>query len=332
MKHIKKWHIIAAITLVILGGVGILLVKRSRSSSKEMSYQEFIVSNGSIEASISATGTVEPQNRLELKPSIAGRVDEILVKEGDKVKKGSVLAWLSSTERAALLDAAATRSDEEKAYWSDAYKPTPLISPIDGDVIVRAIEPGQTVSPNEFILVLSDRLILKAWVDETDIGKVKAGQRTVVTLDAYPEVSVTGLVNHISYESKVNNNVTVYEVDIVPDSVPDIFRSGMSAETKIIWQDKDNIPVVPIDATFNKADGTFVNVPAEGKKGGRPQEIGPGISDDTNVEVLSGLTAGDVIIIKHEKYSLTKAEEKSNPFMPFGKRSGTPRGKGGPPH
>ena len=161
------------------------------------------------------TGVVEPQNRLEIKPSISGRIEEILVHEGDHVRSGDVLAWMSSTERAALIDAARSQGNKELKYWEEVYKKTPLISPIDGEIIDRPVEPGQTVTTSDAVLVLSDRLVVNAQFDETDVGKVKIGQKAFITLDAYPDIQLDGVVDHIAYESQVINNVTIYDVDIL---------------------------------------------------------------------------------------------------------------------
>ena len=100
-------------------------------------------------------------------------MERVLVTEGDVVKQGQVLAWMSSTDRAALLDAARMQSKETSSYWETVYKPTPLIAPISGQVIVQQIQPGQTLGLDSAVVVLSDRLIVKAQVDETDIGRVK---------------------------------------------------------------------------------------------------------------------------------------------------------------
>lgn len=274
---------------------------------------------GSIQNSISTTGVVEPQNRLEIKPPINGRIEEILVEEGQSVKTGDVLAFMSSTERAALLDAARIKDKSELEYWQKAYNATPLIAPIDGEVIVRAVEPGQTVSTSDAILVLSDRLIVKAQVDETDIGKVKAGQDAIISLDAYPEIEVNSKVNHISYESKIVNNVTIYEVDILPDSVPEVFRSGMSASVDIINKSKDSILIIPLEAVDQTKDGAFVLLgnPAKPTR----QKIELGISDEENVEVVSGLNQDDKIIVKTQKYQPSKGNNSGgSPLLPFGRR------------
>jgi ABC-type multidrug transport system fused ATPase/permease subunit len=89
---------------------------------------------------------VKPQNRLEIKPPINGKIEKIFVKEGDKVKTGELLATISSTERTALLDTALMQDSGTVKYWQGIYNTTPILAPIDGVVIVKAVEPGQTVA------------------------------------------------------------------------------------------------------------------------------------------------------------------------------------------
>jgi len=152
--------------------------------------KEITPTRGKIQTLVSATGTVLPRNRLEVKPPVGGRIESILVKEGERVAAGETLAWMSSTERAALLDAARGKGEEELQYFQDTYKPIPLISPINGEVIVATTQPGQTVTTNDAVVVISDRLIVRAQVDETDIGKIKVGQKAIISLDAYPDTIV----------------------------------------------------------------------------------------------------------------------------------------------
>jgi len=188
--------------------------------------REVSVRVGPIKTIISATGKVLPKNRLEIKPPVSGRIEGILVKEGDFVKKGDTLGWMSSTERAALLDAAQGQGEEKLKYWQQVYKPIALVAPIDGEVIVATIQPGQAVTTADAALVLSDQLIVRAQVDETDIGKIKKGQEAVITLDAYPDEKIKAEVDHIYYESETVNNVTIYKVDLIPQQTPSFFVQG----------------------------------------------------------------------------------------------------------
>ena len=314
MSNATLKKLIGALAIFII--VGAILIFRHREKADE-TLTEIKPSYCDIRVVISTTGDVEPQNRLELKPPIGGRVEEILVHEGDKVKVGQILAWMSSTERAALLDAARSQGAEAMKYWSDVYKATPLISPIDGDVIVRAVEPGQTVTETTPVLVLSDRLIVNALVDETDVGKVKVGQQAVVSLDAYPEVKVPSRIDHISYESKTVNNVTIYEVDVLPEKVPDMFRSGMSAIVEIVEASKENVLCVPLEAVRKTKKGGIVLVSAAPGKSPAEREVVLGVTDDKNVEIVSGLTDNDTVVIKTGKKKLPKSTTVgTNPFMP----------------
>jgi macrolide-specific efflux system membrane fusion protein len=295
-----------------------LWVSRERDAGEVM--REIRPKYGSIRTTIATIGTVQPQNRLEIRPPISGRVERVLVREGDAVRAGQILAWMSSTERAALLDAARAQGEEALQYWEDAYKPTPLIAPINGKVIVRAVEPGQTVTITNAIVVLSDRLIVKAQVDETDIGKVRIGQEAVIGLDAYPEISVRGTVDHISHESKVVNNVIMYEVDVLPERVPAVFRSGMSANVDIAEKTRTNVLLVPREAVITEAGGSFVLV-REGERGGPVRRrVELGVSDDANVEVLAGLGPDDRVVITSDGYRAPQRTERGSPLLPFGRR------------
>jgi membrane fusion protein, macrolide-specific efflux system len=282
--------------------------------------KEVMVTRGSIQTVISTTGTILPKNRLEIKPPVGGRIESILVKEGEKVKVGQTLAWMSSTERAALLDAARGQGEEKLKYWQETYKPIALLSPIDGEVIVATTQPGQTVTTADAVIVLSDELIARAQVDETDIGKVKLGQKALILLDAYPDTKINAAVEHIYYESKTVNNVTVYEVDLIPDEIPEFFRSGMNTTVNFIEKSKDNILLVPVEAVYKDKTESFVLVKKEGLVEPLVQKVLLGITDDKFVEVLSGVSEKDILILKNKKFVLPKSDVGSSPFTPFGQR------------
>ncbi|OGC09980.1 hypothetical protein A3F86_02470 [candidate division WOR-1 bacterium RIFCSPLOWO2_12_FULL_45_9] len=95
---------------------------------------------------------------------------------------------------------------------------------------------------------MADKLIVKAQVDETDIGKIRVGQQVVIELDAYAGKEISGRVEHIAYESETVNNVTIYEVDIVPVEVPEFFRAGMSATVNFVLEEKKNVILLPLRA------------------------------------------------------------------------------------
>lgn len=315
-----KKIIIFIVIVIILVGAGLAYKFFGSKKSNGEIVREVKPFVGKIETYISTTGTVLPKNRLEIKPPVAGRIDNILVKEGQKVKTGDTLGWMSSTERAALIDAARGKGEEVLKYWEDVYKKIPLVSPIDGEVIVATIQPGQTVTTADAIVVLSDALITRAQVDETDIGKIKLEQEAVIYLDAYPDTKINSKVDHIYYESKTVNNVTIYEVDLLPDQIPDFFRSGMNATVDFRSYINDKALLIPVDAVQKEKNKTYCLV---ARSGAEPEvrEIALGATDDKNYEVESGLTANEIVIIKEKKFAIPKKSTSSNPLSPFGGRS-----------
>jgi macrolide-specific efflux system membrane fusion protein len=311
------------ITFLVLGitifATLVIIKIKGKVSNGEIT-QDINPTMGSIRVFISTTGTVLPKNRLQVKPPVNGRIESILVQEGEKVKQGQMLAWMSSTERAALLDAAQGQGEEKLKYWKDAYKPIALLSPIDGEVIVATTQPGQTVTTSDAVVVLSDHLIVRAQVDETDIGKITSNMKAVITLDAYPDTKIKAAVEHIYYESQTVNNVTIYPVDLIPQEVPQFFRSGMNASVDFIVQDKKDILIIPVDAVYKNGE-SFVYLKQPNGKEPVKARVELGITDDKNVEVISGINENNRIIVKSKKYSLPKASAAgSNPFMPSRRR------------
>ncbi len=315
---IKKWQII---TVVILIGASWAIWKKTKTkSSQEQTVKMISPYRGDIQITVSATATVLPKNRLQVKPPVNGRIEQVLVVEGQKIKAGDTLVWMSSTDRAALLDAARGRGRETLKEWQDVYKPIPLMSPIDGEVIVGTIQPGQTVTTSDDVVVISDRLILRAQVDETDIGKIQNGQVANVSLDAYPDTKIKAIVDHIYYESKTVNNVTIYEVDLISENIPAFFRSGMSANIDFIVESKRDVLLLPLKAVEKKEKGSFVMVQNGNGQKFLERNVVLGLSDEKNVEILEGLTESDEVVLTAAKYSLPKTGGATNPFMPTRRR------------
>lgn len=293
-------------------------------------FREASAKRGRIDVTVLATGTVLPENRLEIKPPIAGRIDNVLAHEGDPVKGGQVLAWMSSTERAALIDAARARGPEEVKKWEGLYRPTPVLAPINGTIILRNVEPGQTFTSNDAIFVMSDRLNVKAQVDETDIARIKLKQKALITLDAYPDQKIFGHVELIAFEAKTVSNVTTYTVSILPDRIPNFMRSGMTASVNFQIDSKDDALLIPSEAVKIEDGVSFVLETSPNPKE-KPirKTIETGLSTPKQTEVTSGLKEGETVLIAQNKPGERKAQP-SSPFSPMGgaNRSGG-SGRGG---
>lgn len=309
------------IIIFVLLVIAAFFFARLRQGGKEEGAKTQIINPviGDISVTVTTTGIVEPQNRLEIKPSIGGRIEKILVNEGDGVETGDMLAWMSSTERAALVDAARSQGEEALKYWQEVYKQTPIISPIDGKVIVRSVEPGQTVTTSDAVLVLSDRLVVSAQFDETDIGRVKTGQNALITLDAYPDINIEGIVVHIAYESEIVNNVTIYDVNVLPKEIPEILRSGMSVTVEVVEKSSDNVMTIPSSAIHYDGKRQFVLV-EEGRGKAVERDVEVGLNNEKTAEIISGLTLEDNIVVPGSAYLPKRKSAGTNPFMPSRRR------------
>jgi len=311
---------------LLIGLVGLMLAAGCAPSG-EKPLETAKVTRGNILAQLPTTGVVIPRNRLGIKPPVAGRVEEVLAVEGQRVSKGQVLAWMSSSERAALLDAARAKGPEEVKYWEDIYQPAPIVAPLSGFIIKRSIEPGQFMSLSDDVLVMADHLIVQAQVDETDIGHIKVGQTSAIVLDAYPDEKIPGRVEQIAYESETINNVTVYKVNVLPEAVPGYFRSGMSATVNFVMDQRDNVLELPLTAVKKKGGRSYVFVRQNGQV--KTLQVQSGLENTTKVEIVSGLNEGDEVVIPSTKMvqEMLASNSPRPPSFNFlgGKRSGSSR-------
>jgi macrolide-specific efflux system membrane fusion protein len=304
--------------LLILAAFGGYYWTHSHKGVKSTSFSKIPVTRGAIDFSITSTGFVSPENRVEVKPPITGRTEDLLVNEGAMVRKGEILAWMSSTERAALLDAARTKGKDELAHWETLYKATPIIAPISGTVINRTVNPGQTVGPTDAVLVLSDRLIVKVQVDETDIAKIKSDEIVFIKLDAYPELQIPASVYRVAYEAQTVNNVTIYEVDVLPKSHVELMRSGMTCNVTFHIASKSDALLLPVTAIVNRDGKSFVRVASP--DGGRSDmvEVTTGISDGKNIEIVDGVSENAQVLAPEIRLPGGAQKRGTNPFAPGG--------------
>ncbi|MFA6434871.1 MAG: efflux RND transporter periplasmic adaptor subunit [Elusimicrobiales bacterium] len=309
----KKIFIIIAAAVLAGGGWYFYKIRTARSEVKYVSVE---VVSKDISEFVETTGAVAPLNRVEIQPAAAGRIEKILVEEGDRIKTGQVLALMSSSDRVAILDAARAMGDEQYKYWQDAYKPIKVVAPLDGTVILKNVVEGQTVGQSTVLFAMSDKLILAANVDESDVGKVKEGQTASIVLDAYPDRPVKGRVFQILDEGTNQSNVITYSVKIRPDSVPSFFKSQMTANIKIEVARKRSALLIPAAAvTIDPAGRTSV---ITGMKDKKPvyTKIETGLDESDMVEVAKGLEEGDTVMFQGKGYKVQQASGGANPLMP----------------
>lgn len=160
----------------------------------------------------------------------------------------------------------ANLSDQERAI---------LRSPIDGVVLTRSLEPGQTVaasfnSPELFVIAENlERMKLKVAVAEADIGRVAAGQRATFSVDAWPDRTYSAKVIRVSFGSAITDNVVTYETELEVAN-PDLsLRPGMTATADIHVAEEKSVLLVPVTALrFDPATASGVS-PGAGAGAGK---------------------------------------------------------------
>lgn len=334
MKKLLIWSAAAAaVALLALAARGAWAYRRDL---RELEKAVAVPARGDISFQFKVSGSVEPRNQLDINSQVAGRIEQILVNEGDRVRKGATIAWVSSTDRATILDAVNNADPQERAYWEAAYKPTPIVAPLAGFIISRNKEPGQSVTASDPILVMADRLIIEANVDETDLRHIRLGQQVDIVLDAYPDDAHRGTIEHIAYQSQVINNVTVYRVKIQPMSVPEVFRAGMTATVNVVIDRREDALLLPAEAVHGPPGRRFVRVksgPPRARLGWkgltplpsfRPRPVETGLEDGKNIEIVSGLSDGDTVVLASNSVKSAAPARRNNTGTPG--LMGPPRG------
>jgi HlyD family secretion protein len=179
-------------------------------------------------------------------------------------------------------------------------------SPISGFVLQSNVEVGDPVVPlstyqeGTVLMTMANMatLIFRGTVDEIDVGKLREGMAVEIRIGALPEAKVTGTVSRISLKARREENATTFPVEIrLMVAEGTTLRAGLSANAEIIIQRRQNVLTVPERVVTFDGDSAWVNVPrADGTA--QRRTIRTGLSDALQVEVLSGLRAGEKVLEK----------------------------------
>ena len=213
-----------------------------------------------------------------------------------------------------------------------------ITSPINGVVLSKAVEEGQTVAasfstPTLFTIAqdLTDMRVI-ADIDEADIGEVKEGHRVTFTVDAFPRDIFQGFVTQVRQQPTTESNVVTYEVVISAPNADLKLKPGLTANVTIYTLEKNDVLTVTSKAlrfSPNEAliapDETIQGTEAKTKlwvregKTFRAIPVETGVTNGTITEIVSGISAGTEVLadmIFGEQPEMDATQQKSNPFMP----------------
>lgn len=216
-----------------------------------------------------------------------------------------------------------------------------ITSPIDGIIISKAVEEGQTVAasystPTLFTIAqdLTDMRVI-ADVDEADIGEVEVGQRVSFTVDAYPGETFEGKVTQVRLEATTESNVVTYEVVISASNKDLKLKPGLTANVTIFTLERNNIVSVPTKALrftptkemlnpgekIEDCQGAHKVWVREGKTL-KAYAVKTGITNGTRTQIVSGIKEGAEVIVEMKAASADAEQEgagdnaESSPFAP----------------
>lgn len=213
-----------------------------------------------------------------------------------------------------------------------------ITSPIDGVVLSKSVEEGQTVAasfntPELFKIAqdLTDMRVI-ADIDEADIGGVKEGQRVTFTVDAFPDDTFEGRVTQVRQEATTSSNVVTYEVVISAPNADMKLKPGLTANVTIMTLEKNNVMAVPSKAlrfqpneallkkgeTIEDCEGDSKVWTREGNTF-KAHKVETGTTNGVLTEIVSGIEPGTEVITDFEiSGGVEEADEQkqTNPFMP----------------
>lgn len=393
-KYFKNSIIVLVAAIVVFFGYKYFTTEKKAS----IAAQTVKLSKQNVTTSVTATGTVEPVDQVDVGTQVSGIINHIYADYNSPVKKGQLLAELDKTNLQESVNNALAQynaSLNELNYYQQNYnrqnnmyksgviskadyeqaayqvknsqetvsqRKTALAqartnlsyaniyAPIDGIILSREVEEGQTVAatmttPTLFTIAKDiTKMQVEANVDEADIGGVEVGQRVSFTVDAYPQEEFSGRVRQVRLSATTESNVVTYTVIIDADNPEQKLKPGLTATITIFTQELKDIDTVPASAIafspdtetlqkYYQQNQITAKIPeiktGKGKEkyiwiknndGSLSQkQITIGINDGINIQVVSGLSGNEQIVTSLEEQTeavASSSEDGSSPFMP----------------
>ncbi|MBR7035933.1 MAG: efflux RND transporter periplasmic adaptor subunit [Bacteroidales bacterium] len=304
----KKLKLILILLLLAAVGVAVYFIFFSENKNSVVVVSAQPATMGSIANVVTATGTIEPIQQVEVGTQVSGEVKKVYVDYNSQVKAGQLIAELDKTNLKVSVSEAQISYEKalnelnyikknyerQKSLYADkliseadfdeiSYKYNnakssltqskasldkaktnlgyaDIYSPVDGVVLSKSIEEGQTVAasfntPTLFTIAQDlTKMQVEADIDEADIGQIKVGQRVTFTVDAFQNDVFNGKVVQVRLDPKVTSNVVTYTVIIEADN-PDLkLMPGLTATVSIYTLEISNVLTIPESALNYKID------------------------------------------------------------------------------
>lgn len=222
-------------------------------------------------------GDVKAQDEATVFSKVTGKIIEYKVKEGDRVKKGDVIAMI----------------DRDETGFK--FEPSPVDSPLTGTVGRVYLDKGANVVITTPVAFVVDMTNVEVHLDvvERYVPMLSEGQKAYVTVDAFPGRNFEGVVSKVSPVVDPQSRTAVIEITI-PNQDQSLL-SGMFAKIKLITKEHKDVCAIPADALLKEGEAEYVFV-VEGERA-KKKKVLTGVKEGDHVEIKDGLAVGEQVVV-----------------------------------
>jgi len=291
--------------------------KETQLKEEEVPVNVFRVVKGTFQDTLSAMGTIKGGSEIELRFQIAGVIESFNFREGDKVRKGEIIARLDQGDALLKLKQAQIELGEyEKLYSigaivntkleqarlaarlvSSEFEKTYLHAPRNGIIGDKNVEVGEFITPNVKVatLVALENVVVELGIIEKEIDRVFLGQKVTVNVDTYPGIDFTGRVGNISPLIAGKSKTLTVKANL--DNPGGLLLPGMFARVKISIFEKENALIIPSDS-LDKSTGEFRAFVVGNDNVAYGQKVEVAYLSSDYAQIASGLNEGELVVVE----------------------------------
>ena len=236
-----------------------------------------IVASGSVSNYTKLHGDVVVDNEVKIYPSVSGKLMERKISVGDKVSKGTVIAFVDPSK------------------IGESYLPNPVESPVSGTVLSIPVQEGDTIMTSTVIATVGNlsRFRISAAVPERYLANLRVGGSAEINFDAIPGVTYGARVSEMS--PVVDTSSRTMEVKLELDRTDSRILAGMFATVKLVTESKRNVLVAPRTAITQNSGEAYVFVIGKDDSVEK-RSVVLGLEGEDSFEIKSGLKAGETLV------------------------------------
>ncbi len=281
------------------------------------------VERGQLKLTVRASGAVDWALRMPVHMPMSGRLDELLVTEGQRVGQGERVAQMSAPQRAILRDLDLPEPPQPGVEWESIYRPIPILAPRTGTVMDVAAAAGQNLVVHQPLFWIADRPVARVLVEEGDLRQIIMGSEATLSFYALPDLTITAVVTRVNTRIHPQRAMVAHEVDLALDPMPEPVRAGMSVSILLEGPAREDTLLVPNTAITLREGRVGVRL-ALPDGTDRFQPVTTGLSDGATTEVLDGVREGDPIWVDADWVPAAPPRRRESahvPLIPYARRA-----------